>query len=81
MKTLDINICGVSVPMDRDAIYTLLATLSETHGKLCNEIGNCGDMEVANNRAGQLQDLTRAYNNVEKVAAAMDQRDARLLQV
>ena len=79
METRDVNIGGIPVALDRDGLYTLLSTLSETHGKLCTEIGNCGDMEVANTLSTKLHSLTRAYNIVETVTADLDGREKKLI--
>lgn len=79
IETRDVHIGGCPVALDRDSIYTLLSTLSEQHGRICAEIGDCGDMEVANKRAVQLHQLTRAYNVVERTAAELDNREAKLI--
>lgn len=68
---------GQPVEMDREAIYDILTALSELHGRICSDIGTCGDMERANQLASRLFGVTQAYNHVERAAAEIDDRDER----
>lgn len=78
-----INIGGARsyISLDRTAVYEMMVTLSELHGRRCRDIGDCADMELANMLAGQLSTITQAHNELEQIAASIDNRDANLLDV
>lgn len=76
-----LNIAGVAVELDRTAAYDILTALSELHGRLCAEIGSCGDMDEANRLATSFAHLTIAYNATETVAASFDSRPPKLLSI
>jgi hypothetical protein len=78
-----INIGGSRnyISLDRTAVYELMVTLSELHGRRCAEINDCGDMELANKLAGQLGIITVAHNELEQIAASIDKREPALLDV
>lgn len=67
--------------VDRAFVYDLLTALSELHGRQCAFIGECGDMELATNRAACLESIVHMYNDVEAAAAAIDKRDPQPLEV
>jgi len=66
---------------DRTFVYDMLSALSELHGRHCAFISECGDMALATNRAACLESIVHLYNDVETVAAKIDDRDANLLEV
>lgn len=73
------QICGEDIYFNRDYTYSLLALLSEHHGGLCKQIGECHDMEEATRLATELPSIVRAYNSCERHAAVFDSREPNLL--
>lgn len=80
-KRLEICTLHNEIIVDRHFAYALLCGLSELHGRLCTRIGECGDMQEATNLAAQLEDIVHMHNDVELVAAKMDERNPQLLEV
>ena len=79
--TAEVLVLRGEITADHTFVYDMLTALSELHGRQCQFIGECGDMELATNRAGGLEDIVHMYNDVEAVAAIIDKRDPQPLEV
>jgi hypothetical protein len=78
--TLEVLSMG-EIMVDREFVYTLMTALSELHGRYCQFIGTCGDMEFSTKRAECLEDIVHTYNDAESVAARIDNREAQTIEV
>lgn len=68
MQTIDCDIAGNRIALDRQAAYELACMLSELHGRVCSHIGSCGDMDEATDWGKTLFGLSEAHGRV--IAAA-----------
>lgn len=69
------------IELDREAAYGLLLVISGLHGRTCKDIADCADMGDATSLAQGLTDMCHAYNEVEKQAAKIDDREPSLLTI
>lgn len=81
LETVETSLFGEKIVVDRQFAYDILTAISELHGRLCTKIGDCGDMEEATKIAARLENLCHLYNDAEGLAATIDNRDRRPLEV
>lgn len=54
--------------LDLEAVNDMLVLLSELHGRICNRIANCGDMEEATQLSALLVAIMQEYKAMEALA-------------
>lgn len=55
------SILSRAIRLDRTAAYDLAILLSELHGRYCERIASCGDMEEATRLAQELGPICEAH--------------------
>ena len=72
-STIDFN--THSVRLDRNSAFEIAIALTELHSRRCRQIGECGDMSVANSLARELRNITGAYNDINRITSHFDSID------
>lgn len=57
-----------SVDLDKQAALDIMIALSEFHGRVCSQIGGCGDMDAATAAAPALGQINTVYQVIEAIS-------------
>ena len=61
-----------TVPLDREAAYSIAIALTELHSRRCNQVMMCGDMQESTEAAFAIIEISRAYNEINLICADID---------
>lgn len=54
--------------LDHQAVHDMLALLSELHGRVCNRIASCSDMDEATQLSAFLVPISQEYKRIEALS-------------
>lgn len=60
-----VSIGGSNIELDEKAAFDLQILLSELHGRRCQQVGECGDMEYATAFASNLQEIWDCHQVID----------------
>jgi len=71
IEDLDLQLVDIEhsvVASDRKFLLDVVIALGELHGRVCDEIGRCGDMDKASVLGDELKGISEASNKINEFA-------------